>query len=74
MSTKNIFSENYTKISPQDIPENVVKLIGTEWMIISAGNEEKFNGMTACWGGLGVWNGPVAFYSCSYRQAHLCIC
>ena len=28
--------------------------IGKEWMLITAGNEEKHNTMTASWGGLGV--------------------
>ena len=36
--------------------------IGKEWMLITAGNEEKFNTMTASWGGVGVlWNKDVAF-------------
>ena len=42
--------------------EDVFKLIGKEWMLITAGNSEKFNTMTASWGGLGwLWNRPVAF-------------
>lgn len=36
--------------------------IGKEWMLITAGNEENFNTMTASWGGLGVlWGKDVAF-------------
>ena len=36
--------------------------IGKEWMLITAGNEEKFNTMTASWGGVGVlWNKDIAF-------------
>lgn len=53
--------KNYTKISPQEIQGNAVKMVGTDWMIVSAGNEKKFNGMTAGWGGFGVWGKPVAF-------------
>ena len=31
-------------------------------MLVTAGNAEKFNMMTASWGGLGfLWNRPVAF-------------
>ena len=31
-------------------------------MLVSAGNKEKFNTMTASWGGIGwLWNKPVAF-------------
>ncbi len=38
------------------------KLIGSDWMLITAGTTKKWNTMTASWGGLGVlWNRPVAF-------------
>ncbi len=51
----------FKKISPSDIPENPVKLIGQDWMLISSGSPEKFNSMTASWGGIGfMWNKPVA--------------
>jgi len=37
-------------------------LIGKRWMLVTAGNKEKFNTMTASWGGIGwLWNKPVAF-------------
>lgn len=39
---------------------NPFSLIGDEWMLITAGNEEKFNTMTASWGQIGVmWEKPV---------------
>lgn len=42
--------------------ENAFELIGKEWMLITAGNKEKCNMMTASWGGIGwLWNKPVAF-------------
>lgn len=42
--------------------ENTFELIGKEWMLITAGTAEKFNMMTASWGGIGwLWNKPVAF-------------
>ena len=42
--------------------EDVFSLIGKEWMLITAGNIQHFNTMTASWGGLGwLWNKPVAF-------------
>lgn len=42
--------------------EDVFRLIGKEWMLITAGNIQHFNTMTASWGGLGwLWNKPVAF-------------
>ena len=38
------------------------ELIGKEWMLVTAGTEDKFNTMTASWGGVGIlWNKPVAF-------------
>ena len=42
--------------------ENAFELIGKEWMLVTAGDESRFNTMTASWGGLGwLWNKPVAF-------------
>lgn len=42
--------------------ENAFHLIGKEWMLITAGNMDNFNMMTASWGGIGwLWNKPVAF-------------
>lgn len=42
--------------------ENAFELIGKRWMLVTAGNNDSFNTMTASWGGLGwLWNKPVAF-------------
>lgn len=42
--------------------EDVVELIGKEWMLVTAGTPESYNTMTASWGGVGfLWNKPVAF-------------
>ena len=50
------------KMDPRDIERNVIRLIGDDWMLVSAGTETKFNTMTASWGGMGfLWNKPVAF-------------
>lgn len=47
-------------IEPNLIKENFIELIGKEWMLVSAGNKEKFNMMTASWGTTGVlWNKPI---------------
>jgi len=36
--------------------------IGSEWMLITSGNKEKANALTASWGGLGfLWGKNVAF-------------
>lgn len=48
---------------PQDLLEcNPFTKIGNEWMLITSGDQEKANAMTASWGGLGVlWGKNVAF-------------
>ena len=54
---------NYFKeISPEALRKNPFQLIGKEWMLITSGDEDKVNSMTASWGGLGVMYGKnVAF-------------
>lgn len=50
------------KIDPKEISENTIKLIGSDWMLVASGDEDKFNMMTASWGALGyIWNKPCAF-------------
>ena len=52
----------YKIITCDQFRKNPFQLIGKEWMLITAGNEEKVNTMTASWGGLGVMYGKnVAF-------------
>lgn len=42
--------------------EDVFHLIGKEWMLITSGTIDRFNTMTASWGGIGwLWNKPVAY-------------
>ena len=42
--------------------ENAFKLIGGDWMLVTAGKKSEFNMMTASWGGVGwLWNKPVVF-------------
>lgn len=49
------------KIDPKKLDGNVFSKIGEQWMLITAGNGEHLNTMTASWGGMGVlWNLPVA--------------
>jgi len=55
-------SEKWKKISVYEITDNPFKLIGSDWMLITAGSIENWNTMTASWGGLGVlWNKEVSF-------------
>ena len=50
------------EIRPTDLTDNVFKLIGQDWMLVSAVHDGKTNGMTASWGGLGIlWARPVAY-------------
>ena len=53
--------QGYKQLSPDKIPGNIIKMLNEDWMIITAGTDEKFNMMTAGWGGLGVlYSKPVA--------------
>ena len=50
------------KLEINEFTENAFEIIGKEWMLVTAGNKEGFNTMTASWGGIGwLWNKPVAF-------------
>ena len=40
----------FKEISPKEIPDNIIKAISDEWMLITAGNESGYNMMTASWG------------------------
>lgn len=52
----------YRAIEASDIKGNLIELIADDWMLVTAGNSEKFNTMTANWGGAGyLWNKPVVF-------------
>jgi flavin reductase (DIM6/NTAB) family NADH-FMN oxidoreductase RutF len=52
----------FKEIKPTEINENILKLIGDDWALVTSGCEEKFNTMTISWGGAGImWGKPVAF-------------
>lgn len=46
--------ENYKEIKPEEFNESTFKLIGKDWMLITAEKDNKVNTMTASWGGFGV--------------------
>ena len=49
------------EVKIEDLTFNPFTKIGKEWMLITAGNEEKHNTMTASWGGVGImWGMNVA--------------
>lgn len=52
----------FKDFSINKITDNTFQLIGKQWMLITAGNEDSYNTMTASWGGFGyLWNFPVAY-------------
>ena len=51
------------KLEVKDLKENFFEAIGKEWMLVTAGTKEKFNTMTASWGGIGwLWNEPLLLF------------
>ena len=51
----------FKEINPAEITDNFIKLIGADWMLITAGDHAQCNTMTASWGGVGyMWNKPIA--------------
>lgn len=50
------------RINISDVQDNLIEAISKEWMLVTAGNKDHFNTMTANWGGVGyIWNKPVVF-------------
>ena len=51
---------SFREVEINDLKFNPFTKIGTDWMLITAGNEEKHNTMTAAWGGVGfLWRKNV---------------
>ncbi|MCD7970607.1 MAG: flavin reductase [Alistipes sp.] len=65
-------------VDPLHIDGNFIEKIGKQWMLVTAGNPDGFNTMTASWGGIGeLWGRPVAFvfirpqrYTFELAEAH----
>ena len=54
-------TSKFQKLDPLKISDNIFRLIGNDWMLITAGSQNAFNTMTASWGAMGVlWNKKVA--------------
>ncbi len=52
----------FQKVKLTDLSLNPFGAIGEDWMLVTAGDAQKANTMTASWGGLGVlWGENVAF-------------
>ncbi|MDR0761959.1 MAG: hypothetical protein LBF13_02785 [Campylobacteraceae bacterium] len=46
----------------KDFKDSAIERISKEWMLITAGNKDDYNTMTASWGGIGyLWERSVAF-------------
>ena len=51
---------SFKEVNPSELNMNPFTTIGKDWLLITAGNEEKYNTMTASWGGAGVmWGKPA---------------
>lgn len=44
----------FKEIKPEELDKSAFKLIGKDWMLITAEKDNKINTMTASWGGFGV--------------------
>lgn len=56
-----MYSDRFREIAVSEFEVNPFNLIGEQWMLIGAGNREKYNMMTASWGQVGVlWGRQVA--------------
>jgi len=52
----------FQKVKPDEFDHSPFRLIGRDWMLITAEKNGKVNSMTAAWGGLGyMWNKSAAF-------------
>ena len=66
--TSTDWQSRYDKLEASDLPDNVIQLIGKEWMLVTAGDESSFNTMTASWGGMGyIWERN---FTGNYRPQH----
>jgi flavin reductase (DIM6/NTAB) family NADH-FMN oxidoreductase RutF len=53
--------KGFIETNPFTLTENVFDMLQDEWMLITAGEENDYNTMTAAWGGFGIlWRKPVA--------------
>ena len=51
-----------TPFNIANFDENPFELLDKDWMLVTAGNIDRFNTMTVSWGGLGfIWGKPVVF-------------
>jgi flavin reductase (DIM6/NTAB) family NADH-FMN oxidoreductase RutF len=57
-----MMKKQFDAIEPVQMNDNVFDLIANGWFLLTAGDNDDFNTMTASWGGLGeLWNRKVSF-------------
>ena len=61
---------SFKELKVTEINENFIKNIGDEWMLITAGDENKYNMMTASWGFFGEMWGKDCVISAIRPQRH----
>ncbi len=60
----------FREISAKEIGGNIIEAIANEWMLISAGNENGYNMMTASWGFMGEMWGEDCVIAAVRPQRH----
>ena len=66
----------FKTIQAEELDQNIFKMIGNDWLLITAKKEDKVNTMTASWGSAGImWGKPTAFvfirpqrYTCEFSE------
>lgn len=54
-------NNTFHPVEPKKLSENPFSMLDDAWVLITAGDMENHNTMTASWGGVGIlWNKPVA--------------
>ena len=61
---------NFVEQDIKNFTCNPFTKIGSDWMLISAGNNNKFNTMTASWGTLGIMWGKNIAISFDRKDIH----
>ena len=66
---------SFQEINVREFSMKPFKMIGDQWMLVTAGDQIKYNTMTASWGGIGVmWGKNVAVTVIRPPALHQGIC
>lgn len=53
---------NFKQLTPEELHQNPFKMIGKDWLLVTAEKGGQQNTMTASWGGVGInWGKPVVY-------------